>query len=75
MIYYLIYGVSHIAAELQQGMSQQQIQEMFLSKYELIGYVNLYAGSTLFENPASQILPVKRDFLSFMRTIEPCRII
>ena len=65
----------HIAAELQQGMSQEQIQEMFFSEYELIGYVNLYAGQTLFEIRLLRILPVKRDFLSFMRTMKPCRII
>ena len=64
---YLIYGVSHIAAELQQGMSQEQIQEMFFSEYELIGYVNLYAGQTLFENPTSQDSSACNQLLQFVR--------
>ena len=67
---YLIYGVSHIAAELQQGMSQEQIQEMFFSEYELIGYVNLYAGQTLFENPASQDSSGKAGFFIFYENNE-----
>ena len=67
---YLIYGVSHIAAELQQGMSQEQIREMFFSEYELIGYVNLYAGQTLFKNPASQDSSGKSGFFIFYENNE-----
>ena len=59
----------HIAAELQQGMSQEQIQEMFFSEYELIGYVNLYAGQTLFENPASQDSSGKAGFFIFYEEV------
>lgn len=67
---YVIYGVSHIAAELEQGRSQEQIREMFFSEYELIGYVNLYAGQTLFENPASQDSSGKAGFFIFYENNE-----
>lgn len=67
---YLIYGVSHIAAELQQGRSQEQIREMFFPEYELIGYVNLYAGQTMFENPSSQDPSGKAGFFIFYENNE-----
>lgn len=67
---YLIYGVSHIAADLQQGRSQEQIREMFFREYELIGYVNLYAGQTLFENPVFQDPSGKAGFFIFYENNE-----
>lgn len=67
---YLIYGVSHIVAELQQGRSQEQIREMFFPEYELIGYVNLYAGQTMLENPASQDTSGKAGFFIFYENNE-----
>lgn len=40
--FYLIYGASNVVEEMENGRSQESIQEMFFQEYSLIGFVNIY---------------------------------
>lgn len=40
--FYLIYGASNIVEEMENGRSQERIQEIFFQEYDLIGFVNIY---------------------------------
>lgn len=40
--FYLIYGASNIVEEMENGRSQERVQEMFFREYNLIGFVNIY---------------------------------
>lgn len=45
--FYLIYGASSIAEEMERGRKQEEIQKIFFRGYSLIGYVNLYPKQKL----------------------------
>lgn len=40
--YYFIYGAADVIEELEAGRNEEEIREKYFSRYELIGYVNLY---------------------------------
>lgn len=45
--FYLIYGASNVVEEMENGRSQERIQEIFFQEYSLIGFVNIYDNKEL----------------------------